>query len=403
MNKLANKEEIKKVEKKLKELTGGFFPSSSYQEILEKHNIPLNEGSKIKDEVKKEIKSEKISSSEVEDRLIDLLVEYTDKKDKYVEKSLRFVDALFETTEIKKMIEISGLTEEKTLNIKNDMKRKIKEESLEKYDDKKIKSIVENKLLIETINFNKEGLQELKNEWVKELENLIKDFCPDIELTDNEIRYIKIQYKNFENIDSIVNMKELLNEIAEKIISNRYLIGKYESAGVLIEDGGLENTGAPQNKRVKKANDIRSDVFIKINDDKLILTETNKIDYFNENPIFRKRTFFFKDIVNLNKGIRTPIIGSLFIEKDHFNRLGVELNLINTEKLRLYFDDEENVDLLCDKWEAYKENQENELSSSLQESNNSIGEDILKYAELYEKGLLTEEEFNALKKKLLGL
>ena len=133
------------------------------------------------------------------------------------------------------------------------------------------------------------------------------------------------------------------------------------------------------------------------------MTETNKIDYFNENPIFRKRTFFFKDIVNLNKGIRTPVIGSLFIEKDHFNKSGVEFNLINTEKLRLYFDDEENVDLLCDKWEAYKENQENELSSSLQESNNSIGEDILKYAELYEKGLLTQEEFESKKKELLGL
>ena len=33
----------------------------------------------------------------------------------------------------------------------------------------------------------------------------------------------------------------------------------------------------------------------------------------------------------------------------------------------------------------------------------SVADELMKYGELYEKGLLTEEEFNAMKKKLLGL
>ena len=79
------------------------------------------------------------------------------------------------------------------------------------------------------------------------------------------------------------------------------------------------------------------------------------------------------------------------------------LSLINQEKLKIIFSEEEKGELFYKIWHEYKENQENKTSSSPQESDNSIGEDILKYAELYEKGLLTEEEFSALKKKLLGL
>jgi NAD+--asparagine ADP-ribosyltransferase len=57
---------------------------------------------------------------------------------------------------------------------------------------------------------------------------------------------------------------------------------------------------------------------------------------------------------------------------------------------------------LYNKWIEYKGNQENRSSPSSDESNN-LGENLIKYAELYEKGLLSEEEFTALKKKILGL
>ena len=37
------------------------------------------------------------------------------------------------------------------------------------------------------------------------------------------------------------------------------------------------------------------------------------------------------------------------------------------------------------------------------ENISSNADELMKYGELYEKGLLSEEEFNAMKKKLLGL
>ena len=402
MNNLVNKGEIKKAEKKLKQLTGGFFLNDTYSKILEKHNIATIEGIKIRDKVKEEIKSGKISSSDVKDRLIDLLVEYTEKHDEYVEKSFKFVDDLFETPQIKEMIKISGLTEAHTLNIENDLKREIKAEPLGKYDEEKIKSLVENAILTESININKEKLEEFKKEWVKNLENLIKDSGQDIELTDHEIRYIKNRNGNFVNATSIEEINTKLNIITEKVLSNRQLIGEYDSAGTLTEDGGVKNRGVFSKKHLVKAPDKQSDVFIKINEDNFILTETTQKDYFDENPIFRQRTFFFKDLIFLNKGVKIPIV-SLGIEKDYFFKPGFEFNLTNNEKFKLSFDDEEKIDLFYDKWEYFKQNNENEVSSSPQESDKSIGEDILKYAELYEKGLLTEEEFTALKKKLLGL
>ena len=399
---MVNKGEIKKAEKKLKQLTGGFFLNDTYSKILEKHNIATIEGIKIRDKVKEEIKSGKISSSDVKDRLIDLLVEYTEKHDEYVEKSFKFVDDLFETPQIKEMIKISGLTEAHTLNIENDLKREIKAEPLGKYDEEKIKSLVENAILTESININKEKLEEFKKEWVKNLENLIKDSGQDIELTDHEIRYIKNRNGNFVNATSIEEINTKLNIITEKVLSNRQLIGEYDSAGTLTEDGGVKNRGVFSKKHLVKAPDKQSDVFIKINEDNFILTETTQKDYFDENPIFRQRTFFFKDLIFLNKGVKIPIV-SLGIEKDYFFKPGFEFNLTNNEKFKLSFDDEEKIDLFYDKWEYFKQNNENEVSSSPQESDKSIGEDILKYAELYEKGLLTEEEFTALKKKLLGL
>ena len=48
-------------------------------------------------------------------------------------------------------------------------------------------------------------------------------------------------------------------------------------------------------------------------------------------------------------------------------------------------------------------NKEPSSEKEVTETQVSTADELMKYAELYEKGLLTEEEFTALKKKLLGL
>ena len=52
--------------------------------------------------------------------------------------------------------------------------------------------------------------------------------------------------------------------------------------------------------------------------------------------------------------------------------------------------------------ESQKQNSR-EMNVNNAENSFSNADELMKYAELYEKGLLTEEEFTAIKKKLLGL
>ncbi|WP_409197630.1 SHOCT domain-containing protein [Methanobrevibacter acididurans] len=58
---------------------------------------------------------------------------------------------------------------------------------------------------------------------------------------------------------------------------------------------------------------------------------------------------------------------------------------------------------LHEKWDSYQKNKDTPTPSPLQkeEPQSSNADELLKYAELYEKGLLTKEEFEAKKKELL--
>lgn len=63
---------------------------------------------------------------------------------------------------------------------------------------------------------------------------------------------------------------------------------------------------------------------------------------------------------------------------------------------------EEFYKLLNNAWTKFKNN-DNRTDSSVNKSDVSAADELMKYAELYEKGLLSEDEFNAIKKKLLQL
>ena len=97
-----------------------------------------------------------------------------------------------------------------------------------------------------------------------------------------------------------------------------------------------------------------------------------------------------------------PIREGILLKGNVESKSGIELSLINHEKLKLIFSEKDKELKLYQTWQKYKEKQ-NKADSSPQNSSNNVSEDIVKYAELYEKGLLTDEEFSALKKKLLGL
>lgn len=76
---------------------------------------------------------------------------------------------------------------------------------------------------------------------------------------------------------------------------------------------------------------------------------------------------------------------------------GVIINTKSAEHIQLKFVSEKNYNLLNDAFEDYmKKPKETAIISK-----SSKADDLVRYAELYEKGLITEEEFNKLKNEII--
>lgn len=70
----------KAVDKKLKELTGGFLLSSSFVNRLKMNNLNRADGTRIRDQIKKEIKQGSLNEFNLEARLDNLIDQYSNKK-----------------------------------------------------------------------------------------------------------------------------------------------------------------------------------------------------------------------------------------------------------------------------------------------------------------------------------
>lgn len=235
---------------------------------------------------------------------------------------------------------------------------------------------------------------EFKKNKLPYIENIIKESNPDIELATFEKRHIE----NL-NLDSfnIVGMKRTLNTLATNIINEHEKVGDYDFAGILVEDGGFTNRVdiISLQKNLRKAEDYRSNVFLKIfeNNIKIVGSEIKPFSFRPRTG--RDMTIFFRDITT--------------IDYSNNNSGEIYFNLNNNTKLKLeaYKNDEKYIanfyKILNNTLENFKNN-ENKKNININEKDDvNTADKLIKYAELYEKGLLNEEEFNAIKKKLLKL
>lgn len=376
-NQSISKDEKKKAKNTLKNITGGWTLKNEYREKLKEHGLTSMEGIAIQTDVEREIIHGKLRSEDVEKRIDQLI-----NKQKIVKQH--------------KMEEYNKYEAEK---------KEIEEKKKE----------LRNKIIEFDNNREIYGLE------------LINESCPNTKLTRFERIHLKYSYRFREDVTvtpsmldkmpleelrkatTLEEMEEEVKEAAERIIMFRQKIGKFDCTGELIQDGGYKNQSRftfelEYDTHLQKAQDITKDVYIKIFDDKIVLIESKF--GFKE---LKRITIFFRDIVFLDMGDKKResvseshhFIGGHIASRTYGS--GIGLNLNNREYLKIIFDDNTKEELLYNKWNRYKENQENKTSSTSKESNNNVGEELIRYSELYEKGLLTEEEFNALKKKLIGL
>ena len=127
--------------------------------------------------------------------------------------------------------------------------------------------------------------------------------------------------------------------------------------------------------------------YVKVLEDRLILDKTGIMIRSD----LGTRTIYFSDIssIDFDKSGMFHVTNS------------VKLIMRGGEFITLIHVGPKDFDLIYNKWKLYKENQYNTKNLNSNSSQNTA-DDLLKYAELYEKGLLTDDEFKSFKQKLLN-
>lgn len=400
--KLNNKDK-KKAKKQLKKLTGGFLLNKNFTALLDLNHLSISEGMEIKKQLSKEIEKGQIKSDDVGNRLNEILYKYS--------HSTQLVNEFLKSKEIKSKIIQNHLSKEQVSQIEYKLTKKVRLMPKEHLTKEEVNKLL-NKEFIKEINkaiqINKQKKEqeekkkkeiELNNNRFRYINKQIKESCPDIQLASFEKKCIdSIQLNNVE--------KEL-NEMAKHIINTHKKIGKYDFAGKLIEEGGFTNKVdiVSLEKHARKDSDYLSYVFLKIfeNNIKIVGSKFKPIyislAMISMTPKYKcvegkDRTIFFKDITSIG-----------------YSNEEIQLILVNNEKLILNaeksYNKNENIEKfynsLNSAWEKFKNNENEKTIATTEKTEISAADELMKYAELYEKGLLTEEEFDAMKKKLLGI
>ena len=103
------------------------------------------------------------------------------------------------------------------------------------------------------------------------------------------------------------------------------------------------------------------------------------------------RKLFYENIASIDYDAR----GKLHLGSN------LEINLKSSEKVQLKYVDKEIANLVTSKYNDYMENKISNNGGNILSEGNSNVDELMKYADLFERGLLTKEEFEQKKKELL--
>ena len=381
---IARDDEIKKARKELKKIVGGITFNDSFENELKRNGLATNEGIRVRSTVNAEIYSGKIKSDDVRNRVDELLLEYKSELEEEIEE-FKLIDEFFESDEIKSKISKGKISQQQVFSIKSNLKNKVRFGKT-KVNEEEIKKELNTELEKEIINKNR----------VDYIEDIIKDSCPNIKLTNFEKEYINIG----ELSGTIDEMKNKLNSIAKKIINRYEKIDEYDFAGIIIEDRGFIRRGPFSPDQVAKAPNDKSFAFLKVYNNNIFIVKTNMgyneldSDKFN---IKGEMTIYFSDMNALNYSNEKIILN---LNSANFTLQDYYKGLVKSDEYETFIEDFYNI--LNNAWNQFKNN-ENGNDGSANKNDVSTADELMKYAELYEKGILSEDEFNAIKKKLLQL
>ena len=231
------------------------------------------------------------------------------------------------------------------------------------------------------------------------------------------LRVLKTIKNEVEN-NELEPTTEAINQRIEQILIEN------SSTKVFDENGNFEIVSQAEAKKLNKKQEIEEKFGVDLTDKQWIQCSIEEVKYStftnqrqrnfdNAYVIINEDNFeIIKESVWLksNMGSRKLYFYNLTsIDYDARGRLhassSVILNTKSAEHIQLKFVTKDDFDLLNNAFESYLEKTHNfQQTVPLQQnvSTTSTADELLKYAELYEKGLLTKEEFDLKKSELLS-
>ena len=124
--------------------------------------------------------------------------------------------------------------------------------------------------------------------------------------------------------------------------------------------------------------------------------------YVNEDKLVIKKLSFFKSRDLRDKVIPYGNINAIDYDKQVVGRTsGIVISVSGFKPIVLQGATDENFQLLNDAWLNFNKKSNESVQKIVETNTLTKSDELLKYAELYEKGLLTDEEFAAMKKKII--
>ena len=124
--------------------------------------------------------------------------------------------------------------------------------------------------------------------------------------------------------------------------------------------------------------------------------------YVNEDKLVIKKLSFFKSRDLGDKVIPYGNINAIDYDKQVVGRTsGIVISVSGFKPIVLQGATDDNFQLLNDAWLNFNKKSNESVQKIVETNTLTNADELLKYAELYEKGLLTDEEFAAMKKKII--
>ena len=337
--------EVERAEERIKELCGGFLSNDKFQSKLAENNLGKSTpNSNYKSILQDEIKNNTLKYEDIEKRLDELMKLDVSALNFKIRMSKEDT-SLFKTQQDINNFLGDKYTQKHNKSVEKNLKKEMKKKEKERQKELRNKQKEQEKM-------ERQRQKEIRNKQ-KEQEKMKKDVQKEMQKMDKEYDEIK-KLENKFNVDLIGKtwFKCGIEEIKHSTFYNN-ANANYDNAYVIINEDNFEI--------------LKESVWIKSN--------------------MGTRKIFFDNIASIDFDAR----GRLHLSSS------VIINTKSAEHIQLKFVSEDNFNLLNDAYEDYiRKPQDVPIISQT-----SKADDLVKYAELFEKGLITQEEFAMMKKEIL--